>query len=292
MLKKSEALKLRGLGLEDIPAELSWGVPPFEKMWVSLIEIDLSQNALFKTDEVFASIACLGPHLKILDLTGNSLAGVIPDCAGELAALEILKISKNQLTGISEKAANGWIHLKNLIMNRNALLTLPHSSSIWGNSLMLLDLRCNLLTQIDDESCHTWNKIKTIQLGSNKLTQLPLSIKNWINLIGLYITDNKITSLPLELRNCQRLEILHAGVNLLKDLPPELFGGGSFQFMRDVELYRNKIVTCPEELGSDMPSLQQLSLSGNAIKSIPVGIGKCSSLRELHFANVAKLGKV
>lgn len=152
-------------------------------------------------------------------------------------------------------------------------------------------MRCNQLTQLE-ESCGTWDKLITAQLGSNKLTHLPDSIGQWTSLKGLYITDNKITELPLQLGNCKKLEILHAGVNLLKELPPELFGNGCFEVMRELELYRNKIAVCPDELGSDMPLLEQISLSGNALKAIPIGLGQCTSLKELHFANAAKLGKV
>jgi hypothetical protein len=124
ILKKSESLKLRGLSLEEVPAEISWGVPPFEKMWVSLVEIDLSENALYKTTELFQTIACLGPHLKRLDVSGNCLAGMIPDCAGELKVLETFKASRNQLESISEVAAAGWTNIRTIKMNRNGMKTL------------------------------------------------------------------------------------------------------------------------------------------------------------------------
>jgi len=62
--------------------------------------------------------------------------------------------------------------------------------------------------------------------------------------------------------------------------------------MKDLELYRNKIAAFPEEFGIDMPLLEQLSLSGNAIKAVPTGLSKCTALRELHCANNAKLTKL
>lgn len=276
--------------MEEVPAEISLGISPFESMWTSLMEVDLSENSLFKTRELFETISCLGSHLKRLDISGNSLAGTIPDCAEELRVLECLKASRNQLEGITEQAAAGWTKLSVLKLDRNAITTLPVSSGSW-TSITLLDLRCNQLTQFE-ESCGSWDQLTTIHVGSNKLTHLPSSIGKWKSLKGLYITDNKIGELPIELSNCSNLEILHAGVNLLKELSPDMFGTGCFQSMRELELYRNKILVCPDELGSDMPLLEQISLSGNAIKAIPIGLGQCTALKELHFANISKLSKV
>lgn len=96
-----------------------------QKMWLSLVAVDLSENALYKTLEVFETLACLGPHLKKVDLSGNSLAGEVPDCAGQLIALEELYMSNNQLVSISSEAAAGWTNLTRLKINRNG--TTPFS---------------------------------------------------------------------------------------------------------------------------------------------------------------------
>jgi Leucine-rich repeat (LRR) protein len=41
-----------------------------------------------------------------------------------------------------------------------------------------------------------------------------------------------------------------------------------------------------------LPHLEQLSLSGNALKAVPAAVRRCTRLRELHVANNSKLSKV
>jgi Leucine-rich repeat (LRR) protein len=286
---------------------------------------------LFKTPETFDALTCLGAHLEKLDISKNALAGEIPASAGALVALQNLKASQNQLTAIHPEAAAGWGKMTTLNINRNgnesrvvllskklepsifcsplmslhihpvvlflslsvvALLSIPVTAGAW-TGLKSLDLRCNSLTALEDDACSTWTNVEVVRLGMNKLASLPaVGVGAWVSLRSLYVTDNKISELPLALANCVNLAILHSGVNVLKDLPPELFGSGVFKDMKDLELYRNKIASFPEDFGTDMPMLEQLSLSGNAIKAVPAGLGKCTSLRELHCANNAKLSKL
>lgn len=416
MIKKTARLSLRGLALEDVPAEFGWGVPPFEGMWHGLEQLDLSNNDLFKTDEVFAALATLGDHLKLLDLSGavnegeehirarhdsaqphenarlwaellplearacaqavaghaiafgpscqmshawvvansaisisilhppcnlslgNSLVGEVPASGGDLIALEELVAFDNQFTGISADAAGNWTRLRRLDLNHNRIVALPLAASAWGE-LEALDLRANQLGALEDQSCGTWAKLEVAKLGSNKLAALPeRALSAWTNLRALYATDNRIAELPLTLAACKRLEVLHLGVNQIKDLPSELFGEppppdpavaaaaeeaaaaaaaadaegpetdlsataavvplelpftGCFGALREVELYRNKVAQCPDDFGAGLPALEQLSLSGNALKALPMpGLGRCTRLVELHLANNAKLAKV
>jgi len=292
MLKKGGSLALRGLALEAVPDEIGWGVPPFEKMWQSLVSLDLSHNALFKTREVFDALAVLGGHLKELDLSANALAGEVPPSAGNLFALEKLRAGGNQLTGLSEEAAGGWTALAELNLQRNALGSLPASIAAWGATLKVLDLRANQLTALDDSATAQWSKLTVCRLGANKLTSLPVGCAYWRSLEKLYFTDNKVTVLPPELAKCGTLQVLHCGVNLIKELPVEVVGTGCWPALREMELYRNKLTSIPEGLFVDLPMLETLSVSGNALKSLPATLGGCLALKELHVANNTKLFKM
>mmetsp|Transcript_578 Transcript_578/g.1254 ORF Transcript_578/g.1254 Transcript_578/m.1254 type:complete len:468 (+) Transcript_578:288-1691(+) len=315
MLKKTESLNLRGLALESVPEQIGWGVPPFEDMWLSLVDLDLSHNGLFKSAEVFAAVSCLGAHLKRLDLSANALAGEVPAVAGSLVALESLRASENQLTGIHEEAARGWAKLASLNLARNAVAALPSSSGSW-QGLTHLDLRNNNLKEIVEAAAAAWTLLEVVKLGANKLEAIPEAVGKWGSLRALYVTDNKIPNLPLEIGQCSKLETLHCGVNLLKELPADLFGKSPAEgdqdadgapaesaatpeatprfpaCLREIELYRNKLTLVPDDLGHNMPGLEQLSLSGNSLKYLPSGLNKCTGLRELHLANNAKLVKI
>ena len=225
MLKAVDTLSLRGLSLEAMPAEFGWNQPPHEAMWAGLTDLDLSNNRLFQTAEVFRALAAaLGPHLRRLDVSGNALAGEVPESAGALTGLTKLQAADNQLTAVSEGAAEGWTKLKTLELGRNQVKALPAAARRWSE-LVTVDLRSNGLLALEDDSCSTWREVEVLKIGGNNLAALPAAaLGSWPKLRALYATDNKLAELPRELGACAHLEVLHAGVNTIKDLPSELFG--------------------------------------------------------------------
>jgi internalin A len=186
---KQSALNLRGLGLEEVPAEIG--------TLNHLVELRLGYNGQTARYNFLRKLpAEIGQlqNLKILSVHSNNLQ-TLPTEIGQLRNLETLYIFGNQLRELPKEIG---------LLSR----------------LKTLDLSENLIKELPREIGKLVN-LKEVSASNNRLSKLPKEIGQLTNLRLLNISDNQIFELPEEIKQLSKLVRLEIFLNLL-NLPPEI----------------------------------------------------------------------
>ncbi|KAG7959948.1 hypothetical protein I3843_10G095200 [Carya illinoinensis] len=258
------------------------------------------------------------PNLKKIDLSNNSLSGIIPEALGNLKLLEILSFSFNPLHSFLPNSNIG-----NLSLSLQRLYL--HSFNIKGSipveienlsSLILLDLANNELKgpipttlgrlhmlqasslstnelerDIPSYLCHL-KSLYTLILQRNKLFgHIPVCISNltslrylYLDLLEVKLSSNSLTGvLSLEIGDMKVLKILNLSSNqLLGDIPITI---GGLIDLTDLSLAVNQLEGSIPESFSALLSLDILDLSYNNLSG---RIPKClEALLYLKYLNVS-----
>jgi len=223
--------------------------------------------------------------LALKDLKG----GVSPSL-GNLAGLLRLNLSHNSLTGVLplELLSSSSIIILDVSFNRlnGEMQELP--SSTYARPLQVLNISSNLLRGQFPSSI-TWeamNNLVALNASNNSFTgQIPSHF--CISSPSLAVLDlcyNQFTgSIPPELGNCSKLRVLNAGHNNLNGtVPNELFDASLLEYL---SLPDNVIEGVLD--GSQIVKLGNmvtLDLGGNNFSGkIPDSIGQLGRLEELHL---------
>ncbi|XP_055814358.1 receptor-like protein 47 [Solanum dulcamara] len=154
------------LNFLDLHSNLLTGVIPLPPSAAAYIDFSSNNFATFPPDfgnylvtAKFLSIAnnkvigsipsliCKSSYLEVLDLSNNSLNGIIPPCLAEKSStLKVLNLGKNNLIG-----------------------NIPENFS-YDCELQSLDLSQNHLTGLLPRSLSNCTKLKVLNLGNNKIT--------------------------------------------------------------------------------------------------------------------------
>ena len=190
-----------------------------------------------------------------LDLSDCDLE-VVPDEVFELTDLVELSIAGNNLTALPEGIGR---------------LT----------SLEKLQLSGNRLTRLPDSLCEL-DSLEGLWLHGNLLESLPGDIGSLPNLKQMAIAGNRLTILPDSIGLLTSLVELVAAGNRLERLPKSI---GTLSACRILDLHGNRLTSVPETIAL-MDAMEELWLQGNpTLKSLPAGLGQCSSLRMLSAAD-------
>jgi len=181
----------------------------------TLEEFDYSFNRLQSPPNSIFSLT----QLRILKLSHNELTTVSNAFAAFQDTLEVLDLSENRLTNISDLKA--LTNLVSLSIGSNAIKILPEELFIHLTKLETLNLRCNRLESIS-ESLGKLEKLTELNCENNKLSRLPDSIGQLRNLRFLNVMNNMLIELPHQLGYCyESLRKLLAKNNQLTALPGE-----------------------------------------------------------------------
>ena len=208
-------------------------------------------------------------------LSGNNLAGHIPEELGSLANLETLSLRRNRLSG-----------------------GIPSELRNLGN-LGWLNLEHNDLTGQIPDWLGGLTKLRGVGLGHNRLNgEIPVALGKLNNLTHLYLAENDLGpkvdpttgytfaggKIPKELGNLGKLEVLIlSGNRLTGPIPPEL---GSLANLTRLNLGDNELSGwITPELGS-LDNLTDLKLNDNQLTGpIPPALGNLTELKVLDLSS-------
>ncbi|KAG1364395.1 putative leucine-rich repeat receptor-like serine/threonine-protein kinase [Cocos nucifera] len=227
-------------------------------------------------------------HLKILDLSTNSLDGPIPRSLANLTGLELLDLSNSHLTGHIPLEFSNYQHLEGLKLSEN-LLDGPIPRSLANlTGLELLDLHNNLLTGHIPVEFSNLQQLEVLELSENHLDgTIPQSLATISSLFYVNLRYNSLTGeLPSEIVwNKTKLEELEMeGLAIGGSLPP---------IVEQLILSNNFLSgAIPPEIGN-ISSIGLLDLSNNKLSGeIPRSLGNLSLIREIHLQKNQLYGEI
>ena len=139
-----EVLDLRFNALENLEAGTFVNVP---KKWLSL-----PGNKISNIEKGSLNL----PHLKVLDLTNNSLRVIGGEWFDDLGNLESLSLDSNAITKIEKGATKNLKLLRLMLIHKNrikilengALFGLTDPILIWGSDLPIEVVQCGVFANV------------------------------------------------------------------------------------------------------------------------------------------------
>ncbi|KAF4380266.1 hypothetical protein F8388_024559 [Cannabis sativa] len=279
----------------------------------SLETLDLSYNSI----ELREPIPCTFPKnmtlLKYLDLSGNNIDSVIPNCFYSFPNLEHLNLFQTKLHGIISSDVANLTSIVSLDLSGNALEgKIPTSMGKLCN-LEEFDLTGNnyegsVSMVFESLSGCLAKKLKSLNLGANSFDsftgQILDGMRHFKNLHVLDLGNNKFSGpIPLSIfGNLISLKSLDLSSNNFSGPLPDF--PASLSNLESLSIYLNKLSgSIPKSLQS-LSKLKHLSISNNQLSgSLPISLGSLANLEDLliesndfkghvsevHFANLTKL---
>lgn len=205
----------------------------------------------------------------------------VTETAGFVTAIDL---STNTLTGMIPSEIEGLTTLSSLNLNGNIITgQIPTEIENLAATLAVLDLGNNQLTGTLSPELLNLTNLTTLYLYGNSLSGgIPDAIDNLAVLTQLGLSDNAFTGvLPTLIGNMTTLSSLNLSGNRLTGvIPVEI---GTLTNLTELSLANNNLEgAIPTELGNIGANLTMLNLSGNAFtEGIPVGIASLVNLTEL-----------
>ncbi|XP_076956911.1 receptor-like protein EIX2 [Bidens hawaiensis] len=295
------------------------------------IILDLSNNKISGSLEQFLCSSIQNPRqLEFLNLANNNMSGVISNCWINFLYLKILKLDKNQFTGIIPSSLGNISSLRSLEMDDNRLsgklppwllnstslvvIKLAENefrgkipSSIGRNkTTMRVSLRSNKLEgKIPDEICHL-SSLQILDLAHNDLSgNLPTCFTNFSIMSGnetaclifQYRTSIITASLVTKGNTYTYSTILYQVTTL--DLSSNKFSGSipdelvRLLGLRFLNLSHNDLTGTIPDLFNQIGKLESLDLSMNHLNgNIPLTLSHLTALNWLNVSYNNLVGRI
>lgn len=194
-------------------------------------------------------------HLTRLELPFNNLSGELPSSITNLASINVLYLSGNQLSGTVPNLGS-LTNLSHLLLSTNQFSSFDQTMFSSLTNLVWLDLSGNSFSGPYPEMINTaLTSLERLNLSNNQFSgPIPDSFGNLVNLTRLELGENQFSgTIPLSL-NPSTLRILNLEDNLLT--------GGIPSFIKDlVNLTHLSLSNNP--LGGTIPDLSNLNALEN-----------------------------
>ncbi|XP_077411697.1 vasorin b [Vanacampus margaritifer] len=219
---------------------------------------------------------------RSLYLFANGIEGLSAEDFDGLENLEMLDLSQNKLTELSDGVFLPLTSLKNLDLSSNQL---THISEQCFQDMVLLErlyLYSNHIKTIHPAAFNGLENLLELKLQGNRLTSLPVFAMPRLLLLDLRF--NVISTLgPSDLQT-PNLESLKLGGVGLTDLNSELIG--SLKNLHELDVSRNQLEVLPPIL-KEIHGLIYLSLAGNPMG--PLKFQDMKNLEELKDLDISSL---
>ncbi|KAJ0804962.1 putative protein kinase RLK-Pelle-LRR-XI-1 family [Helianthus annuus] len=231
-------------------------------------------------------------NLESLDLSLNSLSGIIPQRIGNLNSFKFLNLSSNQLTGLIPSSIGNLTNLHYLYLDNNTLSGSIPSELGRARDLIDLTLSKNLLNGTIPFSFINFSRIERIEINDNNISgSIPEYFANYTHLERLNLGKNNFSGvIPSELG--KRSALVHLKLfmnNLIGPIP------------RDMNLTKMEVFAVSRNmLSGQLPHnicvsgrLTQLCACYNRFSgSVPKSVKNCSSLVRVRLQNNQLTGNI
>ncbi|XP_010528265.1 PREDICTED: probably inactive leucine-rich repeat receptor-like protein kinase At3g28040 [Tarenaya hassleriana] len=278
--------------------------------------LNLSSNR-FSGNPSFVSGIWTLQRLRTLDLSNNSLSGLIPSGIPALQLLKVLHLRGNKFSGPLPADIGFCPHLKRLDLSYNLFSGEVPSPLQRLNSLMFFSLSNNVLSGDFPQWITSLSSLEHLDLSNNALSgELPSSMGNLRSLKHLVLSKNQLKGeIPASLAYCTELSVIQLkGNSFTGSVPAGFFDLGLeeidfshnaltgslprgssriFESLRVLDLSRNNLGgSIPGEVGLFI-QLRYLNLSWNDLQTrIPPELGFLQNLTVLDLRNSALTGSV
>ncbi|CAD5231235.1 unnamed protein product [Bursaphelenchus okinawaensis] len=166
-----------------------------------------------------------------------------------------------------------------LNLSQRQLKEFPNEASSDISDLIKADISSNCLTELPITLCEL-RVLETLEFRSNSLKTILPAISSLISLTYLDLSDNHLTDLPDVLFSLP-LKVLLLSRNRLQSISAEIRHLGPT--IEEIDLSSNKIRSLPNGL-SVLTELKVMNLRGNQLKDLPGDIGTMN-VRSLDLGN-------
>ncbi|CAE7510574.1 Igfals [Symbiodinium sp. CCMP2592] len=231
-------------------------------------------------DEAFEGLA----QLRLLSLSENNITDLPTQVLKPLLGLEQLllggKTAKNgwgreivrgnRLASLPDFTHNQWLEV--LDVSKNELTALKDGTFAQLHRLRVLDINHNKICNVSAHAFAGLTSLQSLDLSSIRLAELPeLVFQGLTSLKRLDLDGNDLAELPEKVfRGLTSLEMLDLCWNRLAELPENVFQGlTSLEFL---DLRWNRLAELPENVFQGLTSLEFLDLGWNRLAELPENV--------------------
>lgn len=212
-------------------------------------------------------------QILALNLSRNAISSewVTPETLADLIRLVVLDMSHNLLGFINSSTFQSQYSLQMLFLSHNRITEITDNAFASLYNLHTLDLSYNLLKYIDVHTLNGLYVLSFLSLEMNRIDSIHSEgMKNCSNLQDLKLGGNRLDVTPKALTILQFLKSLDLSDNLLASLTNATFVG--LKQLNELSLQKNQIGNLTRGIFRDLPSLTYLDLSSNVIQWLEHGM--------------------
>nr|WP_314496315.1 cell wall-binding repeat-containing protein [uncultured Peptostreptococcus sp.] len=259
--------------LEKAPTvvDLTWRGAPLERQFNTIYDI--------------SSLKDLGPNVKVIKLSSNSLKSLPAGVFDKAVNLEEIYLNGNKISEIPKDIFKNNRKLRKVSLASNPIAILDKDLFANNPEITDIDLGNTMISEVKEGSFDNLTKLKNLDLSANDLSILSDGLfKNNKELKSLSISDNALLKLPSSLSGARKLERLGLGNNRLTKLPDYV---GEFASLKHLDLKFNDLSDISRDIWNQLAKREGLNidLTHNNLTSLP-------SLSDVKFASLNVAGNL